>query len=169
MSIQSNINQGLSLMSLLASQTPAASARKEEAIRKKDIELTERRLANAQETENIALKDYEKLLSNEKITDEEIMKSAEAKLYNEAGSRVQSIQEELMAKDPTAERQKAILAREKETSNERERVELAKSAAQEKLKLEQERIAASRAITEGISYSPETTAYIKQRQKGGAK
>jgi hypothetical protein len=55
MSIQSNINQGLSLMSLLASQTPMATKRR--AAKEAEVELGKKAKLDAAETER-ATADY---------------------------------------------------------------------------------------------------------------
>ena len=166
MSIQSNINQGLSLASLLISQSPMAEKAREKARQEQAISSTETRLAKAEEQENVALDTYLVKTEDPTVSDAALVEGEEYKAYEEAGERVLSIQEELMEMDPSPKRHKDILARRKENIGARERTKEAREKAQEKLREEQDRLAFSRRVMEGI-YSTDPT--FDPRYTGGKK
>jgi hypothetical protein len=130
-------------MSLVASQTPRAASYREKAIQEAEIARAGMNVDKATEAENIALKAYEKVVDNPKITDEGIIQSEEYKAYTEAGDRVLAAEERLMELDPGAQTHKRILARRRESGEQREAVEKARTDAKERLALEQERISST--------------------------
>lgn len=169
MSIQSNINQGISLISLLRSQNP-------EVRHKAEVNRAKKNVDKAIETENIALEAYEKAIDNPKITDAGLLETPEYETYTEAGNRVLAAEEKLMELDPTPETHKNILARRREAGEQREVIEETRRKAAERLALEQERLAISRDITSVLTETPtprtakEQASYldiIKKAKTGG--
>lgn len=153
MNIQANINQGISLMSLLYSQTPMAEEARESMAHTRQIKGAEGKIKEAEKAENIALEEYQKILDNPKITDEGILQSAEYKGYTAAGEAVEDAYKDLMRLDPSTGTYKRIVARQRESAEQREAVEQVRKkspidkqnetsiAANEALAAEQQRLA----------------------------
>lgn len=192
MSIQANINQGISLLSLLASQTPSASIRREQAVDKYKeaskqmvaLEKVEEDPGQAMDPESYVLdtikeqKDKGYPLSQEQ---EVGLVKASFGLAHERNKQYVEAAKTKMEIDPSEKTQKDYLmatqhmyaAQEEEKSmlshlsNKRAQAE---AKAMEETKAEQERIARSREITkmitEGIPLSRESQAYVNKKLGG---
>lgn len=154
MSIQSNINQAISLAGLLATQSPTLQERSK-------VRQLEGRVAGSIAAENAALKEYEaniaKVEADESLTEDEKSRSIKADptydFYHEAGEKVLAAEEELFSFAPSSKTAKNIIARRRE----------AKEQAEIVAAMERERLAESREIVRGIStYSPRDTSAERQ-------
>lgn len=183
MSIQSNINQGISLMSLLASQTSMAAKRR--ATKEAEADIVKRKYEEEQET-NRATAEYNikhKQIKEYKRTKEGSPAGRQGVLEGHLLTRRIALEagEYLYDRNPTPELAENIGKYKEEIEelsakqefNKKRRAQRAKKsqeeaeiAAQGALAAEQSRIAASRTITEGIYYSPASVEYIKERQGG---
>lgn len=186
MSIQANVNQLISLAGLLASQTPWAAKQREKAAGK-EIEAREARIrraaaeeeagriaAQAEEQERkfgAAVKHAEEGIPAEKTA---AGKEAELEVYGD----IAQLAKQRYLTNPTAETYQDYVdyatgykesAENYETEKASARAKREKAEAKAKIATEEEarRIAISRSITEGISYSPESEKYLEKRNKGG--
>lgn len=145
MSIQSNINQGLSLAGLLFSQTPVAEAAREkkriEAQHKTNIKLAKEKRNLAGAAENEALEVYTSAIESGRAD-----VSAEEQTWKETMAAETAAHEQLVALDPTAENVRGLVSRRKA---ERDQEEIDRKA-QEDLEKEQRRLAESNAIRKMI-------------------
>lgn len=135
MSIQSTINQGLSLAGLLVSQSPLAEMTKENL----ELRGLQRNLKTAEdvtETAQITVEDIEKLPT------EKERREAEAS-YSTALEREADIQEEIYRRQPTRERLEGIIR----TRSARSNFDEAAREAREALERERERQEISNAVT----------------------
>ncbi len=192
MSIQSNINQGISLLGLLFSQTPAAAVRREQAVdeykeaskQMDKLEKIEEDPGQVMEPETHVLDTIEEQkkkgypLSQEQ---EVGLVKASFGLAHERNKQYVDAAKTKMELNPSEQTQKDYLmatqhmyaAQEEEKSmlshlsNKRAQAE---AKAIEESKAEQERIARSREITkmitEGIPLSRESQAYVNKRLGG---
>lgn len=192
MSIQANINKGLSLLDLLASQTPMAAVRREQAVDKykeasaqmNKLEKVEEDPGQAMDPESHVLdtiKEQEKKgypLSQEQEVglvkasfglahERNIQYAAAAKTKMELNPSEKTQKDYLMATQhmyAAQEEEKTMLSH---LSNKRAQAE---AKAVEESKAEQERIARSREITrkitEGIPLSRESQNYVNKRLGG---
>lgn len=111
MSIQSNINQGISLLSLLASQTPAAAAHREKAAEEQRIETEKGRVGkqieNATKLKDQALAGIKTQLEEvpEGMTGEELDMGdfSDVSIYNKQQIRLGELHEQMARLDPSDE------------------------------------------------------------------
>ena len=172
MSIQSNVNQGLSLLSLLASQTPLAEAGRAQAVEKAKIRAAEKNVKLAGKAEAEALDKYteavEKVGARTDLTDveKEAMDLPEGQIWKETMAAETQAHERLTQLNPT-EKNVAGLVNRRRAETEQAEID---RAAQDALRKEHERLARSREITkkitEGITYSPASEKYIEKRLGG---
>ena len=168
MSIQSNVNQGISLVSLLASQTPMAAAQREKAVHSQQIKTLRENVSRAEEANYQAL-----ALAENAETEFKGNKEAEEAAYEVYGDTLKAeleARERLFREDPTAEdvRQLVLtrgaisgyetgLAEARETADQKRGIKSktaeATKKARENLAAEQERIAASNEITRSLDIS----------------
>jgi hypothetical protein len=181
MSIQSNINNALSIATLLWSQTDAYKQMAEK-------QKTRKNLTKAETAENVALDEYvesiEKIDKNENLSpeskDKAILDLPQYNTWMEAAERTSSIEEKLMYLDPSEKNVKrvnasrdAIQDQRDIIAEERKKLEEKRSkAAADQIK-EQERIANSRnfakMITEGVTLSPSSQEYVNKYTGPGGK
>lgn len=150
MSIQSSIHQGISLVSLLVSQSPAAEAQRTRAREEAEATMLKEKYDRAVSAENEALDAFLPLAENPKISGTTLVESEEYKLYEEAGARVGRIEEEMFYRDPSAQSAKQVITRRRETNEQRE---LARQAVED----EQRRIAIYNEITR--PFDPKTDKF----------
>lgn len=176
MNIQSNINQTFSLIGLLASQSPAAAARREEVVKRRKLKGIEKQQALIGEgTQEFGKQFVEKVQEFDSATDDDskIAKGKEASKiasqlseYTEAGL---SLAQEAFDLDPTFENFQAIKheeARIKGFSNissavakstegfEEAKARLEEAKAQQALAAEQKRVSKKRNFLDYIGDEP---------------
>lgn len=155
MSIQSTINQGLSLAGLLVSQSPLAAITKE----KREFRNLQKNLETAEnvtETAQITVEDIEKLpTENER-------REAESS-YSTALEREADIQEEIYRRSPTQERLQGII----KTRSARTEFDEAVRKARERLEQENERLETSNAVT--APFNPTLDTIVRGGQFDGRK
>jgi hypothetical protein len=166
MSIQSNINQSLSLLSLLVSQSPVAEAGRAQAVEKAKIRAAEKNVKLAGKAEAEALDKYtaavEKVGARTDLTDveKEAMDLPEGQIWKETMSAETQAHERLTQLNPT-EKNVAGLVNRRRAETEQAEIDL---AAQDALRKEHERLARSRdvikTITEGVPLSPQSEKYV---------
>lgn len=170
MSIQSTINQGLSLAGLLISQSPAAEARKAVAAEKGKADYLNKQVRKAEETSDTALETalnvWEKDATGTAadVVEDLYMSSLESEI---------SAAKDLFKAAPTQETGEMVTNKEtalrdyKEEIAERKADEAA-AKAQNALKAEQKRLARSR-ILEGVYTTDPTYDPIEKIRQGGKK
>ena len=177
MSVQANINQSLSLMGLLFSQTPLAEKARANAQRQHAIDTAKQNVGLAQGAENEALEAYTDMIENTTRTGKEkgltgaqidvsILETPEHEVYKETMSAETKAHEELTKLEPTQENIKGVINR-RRAEKEQEEID---TRARETLAKEQQRLARSREITrmitEGIPLSPNSQDYVNKRLGG---
>lgn len=169
MSIQANVNQGLSLMGLLASQTPRAEANREKAAEKARIKSAEKNVELAGKAEAEALDKYtaaiEKVGARKDLTDieKEAIDLPEGQIWKETMSAETRAHEKLAQLAPTEKNISGLVNRRRAELDQAE----IDRAAQDALRKEHERLARSRdiikTITEGVSLSPQSENYVNTK------
>lgn len=156
LTIQSNINQGLSLLSLVASQTPLAATQREKAAHKAAVKLKEQEVVAA----------YDEITPGS--TEEEVF----AEAYGEALGKETAAKKQLFEKEPTTARAKEYITarttekdyREAEEEYAAEKAEKASARAAKRaenaLKEEQKRIAQSNRIAAILEGTPAHTTKL---------
>lgn len=151
MSIQSNINQGISLMSLLFSQTPSAAAKREEVVQSVAERKAQEKIAteaSEQEQRYQALQEHAKEGIAKATTKAE--KAAEDDLYKE----LVEVSKRRYLANPSKETYEDYMTDVQGYAE-------AEQSAKEALAKEQRRLAISRQITEGVYPSHNVREVIK--------
>lgn len=170
MSIQSTINQGLSLAGLLISQSPAAEARKAVAAEKGKTDYYNEQLRKSEAVSDTALNVATKLW--EKSETGTAADVAEDLFVSSLESEV-STAKDLFKADPTKETGEMVINKETALREHKEtmataKAEEAEKKAQDALKAEQARLARSR-ILEGVYTTDPTYDPIEKIRQGGKK
>jgi hypothetical protein len=170
MSIQSTINQGLSLAGLLISQSPAAEARKAAAAEKGKADYLNKQLRKSAEVSNTALDvatdlwDKSATGTAADVAEDLFVSSLESEL---------DTTKELFKADPTKETGQMVINKETALREHKEemstrKAEEAERKAQDALKAEQKRLARSR-ILEGVYTTDPTYDPVEKIRQGGKK
>lgn len=159
MSIQSTINQGLSLAGLLLSQTPMAEASRVKAREAAELSESKRRLTKAEEVTGTVQEMVEEI---EKLPTENERRIAEEE-YSAALGRETEAQRDIFQREPTREGIRSIIR----SRSAREEFEQAARDAREALERENERLETSNAIT--TPFNPTLDTIIRGGKFDGRK
>lgn len=161
LNIQSNINQGLSLLSLVASQTPMAATQREKSAHKAAVKLKEQEVVEAGEAAEEMIAAYDEITPGS--TEEDVF----AEAYGESLGKETAAKKQLFEKEPTTARAKEyITARTTEKDYREAEEEYAAKKAEKALKREQERIAKSNRIAAILEGTPaQTTKLITEAKE----
>lgn len=159
MSIQSTVNQGISLLGFMIGQTPMAAAQREKAVEAERTRKVKQDLARAGESTEASLSSLETVLDTSKSEGE---KRTAEDLFSEQLKREIDIQTELFEREPTVERAQSLIhartaSRDYDETLAEDRQEnptaRATREAQSALAAEQNRLAASNEITRSLDIS----------------
>ena len=159
MSIQSTINQGLSLMGLLVSQTPMAEASRTRAREEAELSESKRRLAKAEEVTGTVQEMVEEI---EKLPTENERRIAEEE-YSSALERETEAQMDIFQREPTREGIRSIIR----SRSARMEFDEAAREAREALERERERQEISNAVT--APFNPTLDTIVKGGKFDGRK